>query len=70
MLPLLIMIAAIRRSRGYGWWVAFQGCVLIGWISIEVWMLRLAAWPHYLYWGIGLLLIVCGLAATREKHQG
>ena len=50
-LSLLIMAATIRRSAGYGWWVAFQGCVLTGWITVEVIMMRVAAWPHYIYWG-------------------
>ena len=65
-LPLLIMFAAMRRSPGYGWWVAFQGCVLIGWISVEVVMLRVVDWPHYLYWAVGLMLIVSGLVLRRE----
>lgn len=68
LLSLLIMVAAIRRSSRYGWWVAFQGCVLTGWISVEVAMMRLAAWPHYIYWGLGLVLIALGLALTREAR--
>jgi hypothetical protein len=68
-LSLLIMLAAIRRSPGYGWWVAFQGCVLTGWITVEVIMMRVAAWPHYIYWGIGLVLIVTGLALRTEVQR-
>jgi hypothetical protein len=65
LLPLAIMMAAMRRSTNYGWWVAFQGCVLTGWITVEVIMMRVAAWPHYIYWGLGLALIALGLALTR-----
>jgi hypothetical protein len=68
LLSLAIMVMAIRRSSHYGWWVAFQGCVLTGWITVEVIMMRTAVWPHYLYWGIGLALIALGLALTREAH--
>src|ERR1035441_10041746 len=46
LLSLAIMIAAIRRCAHYGLWVAFQGCVLTGWITVEVVMMRVAAWPH------------------------
>src|ERR1035438_2565973 len=53
-LSLLIMIPVIRRTPGNGLWVAFQGCVLTGWITIEVIMVRLAVWPHSVYWAIGL----------------
>ena len=68
-LSLLIMAATIRRSAGYGWWVAFQGCVLTGWITVEVIMMRVAAWPHYIYWGIGLVLIVTGLALRTDVRK-
>jgi hypothetical protein len=65
-LSLLIMLAAIRRSPGYGLWVAFQGCVLTGWITVEVIMMRVATWPHYIYWAIGLVLIATGLALRTD----
>lgn len=68
-LSLAIMLAAIRRSAGYGWWVAFQGCVLTGWIKVEVIMMRLVAWPHYVYWGIGLVLIATGLALRTDVRR-
>jgi hypothetical protein len=66
-LSLLIMIAVIRRSDGNGLLVAFQGCVIIGWITVEVIMIRGVAWPHYVYWAIGLVLIATGLALRREN---
>lgn len=68
LLSLAIMVMAILRSSHYCWWVALQGCVLTGWITIEVIMMQTAVWPHYLYWGIGLLLIALGLALTREAR--
>ena len=30
----------LRRKNGHGWWVAFQGCVVSGWIVVEVIMFR------------------------------
>ena len=68
LLSLAVMVMAIRRSSHYGWWVAFQGCVLTGWITVGVIMMRTAAWPHYVYWGIGLVLIALGLMLTREAR--
>jgi hypothetical protein len=58
----------VRRSNGYGWWVAFQGCVISGWIVIEVILIRAVAWPHFFYLAIGLILIAAGLALTREAR--
>ena len=61
---LLVLFAALRRSSGYGGWVIFQGFVLVGWIAVEVAMLRMAFWPHYFYLGVGLVLILAGLTLT------
>lgn len=76
---LVIFLMALRRSAHYGLWIALQGCVLAGWISVEVLMLRFVIWPHYFYWAVALALILCGLAlrgdervaaASRKRRNG
>jgi len=67
-MSLLALYLTVRRRSGYGWWVAFQGCVLAGWIVVEVIMLRLMMWAHELYLAIGLALIVSGIAFTRDRR--
>lgn len=67
-LSLLVLITAVRRMQGYGWWTAFQGCVIAGWIVIQVFMLRGLSWLHFLYLGVGLVLIASGLALRRESR--
>jgi hypothetical protein len=66
-LSLLVLYATARRISGYGWLVAFQGCVAAGWIVVEVIMLRAISWAHYLYFAVGLALIVSGLVLTRDS---
>ena len=61
----------VRRHSGYGWWVAAQGCVLMGWLIVEMVMLRLVVWPHYLYGVVALVLVVAGIAlvqSPRDQH--
>jgi len=65
LLSLWVLWLVLRRRSGYGWWVAAQGCVLLGWIGVEVAMLRLAVWPHYLFGAIALVLVAAGLALAR-----
>jgi hypothetical protein len=65
LLSLWVLWLAMRRHQGYGWWVAAQGCVLLGWLAVEVAMLRLAVWPHYLFGAVALVLVVAGLALVR-----
>ena len=70
-LSFVALYQLLRRRNGYGWWVAFQGCVISGWIVVEVIMFRAIAWLHFLYLAVGLLLIAAGLALTRKarSHQ-
>jgi len=65
LLCLWVLWLAVRRHAGYGWWVAAQGCVLLGWLAVEVAMLRLAVWPHYLFGAVALVLVAAGLALAR-----
>jgi uncharacterized membrane protein len=65
-LPAVIFFVVLGRGKGYGSWVAFQGCVLFAWIAIEVIMLRTIVWLHYVYWGLALVIIACGWALRRE----
>ena len=62
-----IQAIVICCRRGYGWWIGFQGCVLFGWITIEVILLRTVVWLHYVYWGLALLLIACGWALHKQS---
>src|SRR5258708_21886488 len=68
LLSVVAFVAAMRRGRGFGILVAFQGCVIAGWITVEVIVLRSVVWPHYVYWAVGLILIVCGIMLRRD-HQ-
>jgi hypothetical protein len=67
LLGLLVLWLTIRRHPGYGWWVTAQGCVLLGWLIVEMVMLRIAAWAHGFYGLVGLALIVTGMTITRDR---
>lgn len=69
LLPLGVMAVAIFCKRGYGLWIGFQGCVLFGWITIEVILLRTVVWLHYVYWGLALLLIACGWVLRKQTKD-
>jgi len=67
-LSLLVLAATARRWPQYAWGVALQGCILTGWIVVEVILLRMAMWAHYVYGAIGLALIVLGLVLARKNR--
>ena len=57
---------ALRRSHGYGNLIVLQGFVIAVWITVEVLLLQAVVWAHYVYWAVGLILIVCGLVLRRD----
>jgi hypothetical protein len=60
LLSFLVLISVLRRVPRCGWWVVLQGCVLFGWITIEVVMIRAVFWAHYVYWAVALVMVWCG----------
>jgi len=68
LLSIAVLAISVFCKHGYGWWIGFQGCMLFGWITIEVILLREVVWLHYVYWGLGLLLIACGWALHRSDR--
>ncbi len=60
---------AVRSRPGYGWWVVVQGVVLLGWLIVEVAMLRLMVWPHYLYGAVAMALVTSGIAIVRTNSS-
>lgn len=59
---LFVLTATLRRRPGYGWWIAAQGSILLGWLTVECAMIRFVVWPHYFYGAVALALIAAGLA--------
>ena len=63
----VVFVAAARRVAGYGNMIATQGVVIAGWITVEVILLQTVVWAHYVYWAVGLVLMVCGVALRRDR---
>lgn len=57
-----VLWLVMGRRSSHGLWTAFQGCVLLGWLVVECWMIRAVGGTHYFYAGIAIALIVFGLA--------
>lgn len=69
LLSALVLMLASRRTYGYGWWIVLQGCVITGWIAVQVLMIRMAIWAHFVYLAIGLVLVVCGWLLRNEPSR-
>lgn len=69
LLAVWVIWLAVSKRRTYGWWTAFQGCVLLVWLVVECLMLRLVVWPHYLYGAVAVGLIAVGLALRQAPAE-
>jgi len=66
LLSLWVLWLTVRKSPRYAWWVGAQGCVLAGWLIIEMILLRMVHWLHGMYGAVALILIGAGLALLHE----
>jgi hypothetical protein len=69
LLSLWVFGLTVDKHPGFGWWVILQGVVLLGWLAVEVAMLRLMVWPHYLYGTVAIALVISGIAIVRTHRN-
>jgi len=59
--------AALRRRAGAGPLSVFAGCLMVGWILVELAFIRELSYFHPLYTAVGLLQIWLGVRAIRAS---
>ena len=69
LLSLWALWLALAHRRRYSLWTAFQGCVLLGWLVAECILIRIVAWPHYLYGVVAVGLIAAGTLLRRDEKR-
>jgi len=67
LLSLWVLWLMVQKHSGHGWWAIMQGCVLSGWLIVEMLMLRLVVWPHYLCGAVALVLVAAGFGLVRAQ---
>ena len=60
-LSLVTAVFIIFNRPYYPTLIFIQGCILLGWIIIQVMMVQIVYYLHFLLGGIGLALIVLGI---------
>jgi hypothetical protein len=66
---LLFAVMVLLKFMNYSWLVIFQGFILVGWLIIQIIMIREFYAPlHILYFSIGLLLIAAGWILARQDQ--
>jgi len=62
LLAFWVLWLVVARRSSYALWTVLQGCVLLGWLVVECWMIRAVGAAHYFYAAIAVALIVLGFA--------
>ena len=66
---LLFAVMALLKIMNYSWLVIFQGFILVGWLIIQIIMIRDFYGPlHVLYFSVGILLISTGWILARQDQ--
>lgn len=66
LLSLLFVLMILLKFMNYSWLVIFQGFILVGWLIIQIIMIRDFYGPmHVLYFSVGILLISTGWILAR-----
>lgn len=60
-------IIVMRKGSFYPQLVFFQGCILSGWIAIQVFLVRDFNWMQFLCGAIGLLFTVSGVITMKKQ---
>ncbi len=69
LLSLLFAVSAMLRFMNYAWLVIFQGFILLGWLVVQIIMIReFNASLHGTYFCVGLLLIATGWILARQDQ--
>ena len=61
-----VLWLTVQRQPGYGWWVALEGCVLLGWLTVEAVIAQNRDVAQVFYAVVALVLIVSGMLLVRK----
>ena len=67
-MPLWVLWLVLKQKPRYELWIAFQGCVLLGWLAAAVSMVRVAIGPTYAFGAVGIIFAATGVALQRRRH--
>jgi hypothetical protein len=70
LLSFAVLTLVLLNASHYGRWIVLQGCVLAGWITVQIAMIRTVIWAHYVYLAVAGVLILCGWLLRRTTISG
>lgn len=67
-LSILVVFLTVTKAANYPWFIVFQGCILIGWLTGELLLNKAFFHPflHYSLYTIGVAFVVSGFILKRR----
>lgn len=66
---LFVCLAVLLNLKNYSWLVMIQGAILIGWIQIQILMIKTIVHLHIIMGLTGFLLLLCGWMLHRINSE-
>lgn len=60
-LSLLTAAFVLLKTPHFKCYILAQGCILLGWLFIQVLLIKMLFFLHYVMGAVGLLLVICGV---------
>ena len=68
LLSLAIAVSVFLKVKRYEWFMICQGCLLAGWLTVEILMGIFDPFMQYTCYGISILLIISGSLLLRNSE--
>ncbi len=65
----LVAILTLFKVKKYGWLIIFQGCILMAWLTAELFMSIFDLFLQSIFYSIAVLLIISGTAIIRKTRH-
>lgn len=69
LMGIIIAISAIRQSKDNALYIHMQGLIVIGWIVIQILVIRQLFWLQFVFLGIGIFLIISGIMLNTDRKR-
>lgn len=64
---ILVFVCLVLGIRNYSWLVMIQGAILFGWIVIQMILTHNVYFLHFLFGGVGIVLMLLGWILTKQN---
>ncbi len=62
-------VAALLRAKHYIRYIIFAGIIIIGWIVVQMILMRIIFFMQFVISSIGIVILLCGLSLQHKENR-